>query len=140
LAAVYGARFLDLSREGAADSPGAGRGTEPDIAIDCTGDRLVWERLAGLVRPGGEVLLFGGCAPGTLVGFDAARLHYAEITLSGSFHYTPSEARAALAALASGAVDPRPLVSARGALADVPRFLRAQGRGEGVRYAIGMPV
>jgi len=135
LAARFGARFVDLTRErpGAFVSSGGGA---PDIAVDCTGDPQVWERLPGLVRPGGQVLLFGGCAPGTRVGFDAARIHYAEITLSGSFHYTPAEARAALEALGSGEVDPRPLVTARGTLADLPRFLEAQGRGEGVRYAV----
>jgi L-iditol 2-dehydrogenase len=130
LAARFGARLVDLARE-APDG-----GAAPDVAVDCTGDRLVWERLAGLVRPGGQVLFFGGCAPGTLVGFDAARLHYAEITLSGSFHYTPDEARAALAALCSGEVDPRPLIAERGTLADLPRFLEAQRRGDGVRYAV----
>ena len=93
LAAAYGARYVDLGREGTGALV-ARDGAPPDIAVDCPGDRLVWERLAGLVRPGGQVLLFGGCAPGTLVGFDAARLHYAEITLTGCFHYTPDEARA----------------------------------------------
>jgi L-iditol 2-dehydrogenase len=135
LAPLFGARFVDLSRQGPAALL-AGGTAPPDLAVDCTGDGRVWELLAGLVRPGGQVLLFGGCAPGTSVSFDAARLHYAEITLSGSFHYTPAEARAALDALASGEVDPRPLVSGRGTLADLPRFLDAQARGEGVRYAV----
>ncbi len=135
LAARFGARFVDLTRQGP-EALVAASGASPDIAVDCTGDRLVWERLPDLVRPGGQVLLFGGCAPRTTVGFDAARLHYAEITLSGSFHYTPTEARAALDALASGQIDPRPLVAGRGALEDLPRFLEAQARGEGVRYAV----
>ncbi len=104
--------------------------------MDCTGDRAVWERLPALVRPGGRVLLFGGCAPGATVTFDAARLHYSEISLIGSFHYTPEEARASLEALASGAIDPRPLIAEHGALSDLPRFLEAQLRGEGLRYAI----
>ena len=77
-----------------------------------------------------------GCAPETSVRFDAARLHYAEISLIGSFHYTPTEARAALDALASREIDPRPLVTARGTLADLPRFLEAQTKGEGIRYSI----
>ena len=135
LAAGCGARFVDLTRAGP-EALVAADGALPDIAVDCTGDRAVWELLAGLVRPGGQVLLFGGCAPGTTVGFDAARLHYAEITLCGSFHYTPAEARTALDALASGQVDPRPLVTARGTLSELPRFLDAQARGEGVRYAV----
>ncbi len=135
LAPRFGARFADLSRE----EPGAlasRDGAPPDAAVDCTGDGAVWELLSRLVRPGGQVLLFGGCAPGTAVSFDAARLHYAEITLSGSFHYTPGDARAALSALATGEVDPRPLVAARGDLSDLPAFLEAQKRGEGVRYAV----
>ena len=88
------------------------------------------------MRPGGRVLLFGGCAPGASVTYDAARLHYAEIALLGSFHSTPEEARQAMALLASGAVDPRPLLTRSGPLSDLPRFLEAQARGEGVRHAV----
>ncbi len=135
LAERYGARFVDLAREGR-EGLVSQTGSAPDVAVDCTGDSEVWELLPGIVRPGGQVLLFGGCAPGVPVTFDAARLHYSEISLVGSFHYTPAEARAALEALASGEIDPRPLLSARGTLEDVPGFLEAQARGEGVRYAI----
>ena len=129
LARQYGARFVDLTRE----SPPAA-----DVAVDCTGQSTVWERLAELVRPGGQVLLFGGCAPDARVGFDAARLHYGELSLVGAFHYTPEDARGALDALAAGDVDPRPLIAERGSFEDLPRFLDAQARGEGVRYAIAV--
>jgi L-iditol 2-dehydrogenase len=131
LAERFGARFLDVSGgfPEAASRPS-------DIAVDCTGDREVWSRLPSLVRPGGQVLLFGGCAPGATVEFDAARLHYAEISLIGSFHYTPAEAREALTALSAGVVDPSPLIAERGSLWDLPRFLAAQQRGEGLRYAV----
>jgi L-iditol 2-dehydrogenase len=124
-----GAEVLDLERAGAG-AVGA------DAAVDCTGDPRVWELLPSLVRAGGRVLLFGGCAPGVSVAFDAARLHYSELALIGSFHSTPEEARAAMAALASGEVDPRPLITKTGALADLPAFLEAQARGEGIRYAV----
>ena len=129
IAAHYGARIVDVERESAG-------GLGADAAVDCTGDPKVWELLPALVGPGGRVLLFGGCAPGAAVTYDAARLHYSEISLAGSFHYTPEEARTALAALASGEIDPRPLVSASGALSDLPRFLEAQRRAEGIRYAV----
>lgn len=135
LAGLYGARWVDLTRQGP-EALVAENGAPADVAVDCTGEPSVWELLPELVRPGGQVLLFGGCAPGATVAFDAARLHYAEISLVGSFHYSPTEARAALDALAAGEIDPRPLVAERGRLADVPRFLEAQQRGEGVRYAI----
>jgi L-iditol 2-dehydrogenase len=129
LAERFGARFVDAGEAALA-------AMTPDAAVDCTGDPAVWRRLPELVRPGGTVLLFGGCAPGATAAFDAARLHYAEIALVGSFHYGPAEAKAALDLLASGAIDPLPLLAGRGALSDLPRFLAAQARGEGVRYAV----
>ena len=132
LARTLGAETLDVSG-GPPDRFVA------DFAVDCTGSAEVWERLADLVSPGGQVLLFGGCAPRARVTFDAGRLHYSEISLAGSFHYTPDDARAALQALASGELDPRPLISGRGGLSELPRFLDAQRRGEGIRYAISMP-
>ncbi len=135
LAARQGARFVDLTQTGPEALVDAGGGP-PDIAVDCTGDRAVWELLPEVVRPGGQVLLFGGCAPGESVTFDAARLHYAEVALVGSFHYTPTEARAALDALAAREIDVRGIVAGRGTLQDLPRFLSAQQKGEGVRYAV----
>jgi L-iditol 2-dehydrogenase len=130
LAERFGAAFAAVRPDGSVDLAPA------DAAVDATGDPSVWERLPELVRPGGEALLFGGCAPGTRVSFDAERLHYAEISLVGSFHSSPEDAREALALLASGRVDPTPLIAARGGLSDLPRFLAAQARGEGVRYAV----
>jgi len=129
LAASLGADALDV----AGGAPGR---FEADVAIDCTGETQIWARLPDLVRPGGQVLLFGGCAPGASVAYDATRLHYSEISLLGSFHSTPREAREALEALASGLVDPRPLIAETGRLSDLPRFLEAQQKGRGLRYAI----
>ena len=134
LAAASGAETVDVSEDARAAL--LARGELPDAAVDATGDPEVWMRLPCLVRPGGRVLLFGGCAPGASVTFDAARLHYDELALLGSFHYAPAEARAAMALLASGAVDPLPLLAGTGGLPDLPRFLDAQRRGDGVRYAV----
>ena len=135
LAASCGAEVLDLERYEPEDLFSR-TGALPDAAVDCTGDPEVWIRLPNLVRHGGSVLLFGGCAPGASVTFDAARLHYSEISLIGSFHYTPEEARRAMEALGTGAVDPRPLITDSGGLADLPRFFEALRRGEGIRYAM----
>jgi L-iditol 2-dehydrogenase len=129
VAAALGAETLDVSA-------GPPDRFDADFAIDCTGSAAVWERLPDLVIAGGQVLLFGGCAPGVRVSFDAARLHYDEISISGSFHYTPQDARTALKALASDELDIRSLLTERGGLSDLPRFLEAQRRGEGIRYAI----
>lgn len=128
----YGAETVDLARGG----DGALRELGAAIAIDCTGDPEVWRLLPDLVAPGGKVLLFGGCAPGTEVAWSAERLHYSEISLVGSFHSTPADGREALRMLAAGEVDPAPLLTAHGTLSDLPRFLAAQAAGEGIRYAV----
>jgi L-iditol 2-dehydrogenase len=135
IARRYGAQVVDLERKPPESLRELGE-TLPEIAVDCTGSVDVWRLLPDLVAPGGRVLLFGGCAPGETVTWDAARLHYSEIALFGSFHYSPDEASAALRMLVSGEVDPTPLITDRGSLSDLPRFLSAQGRREGIRYAL----
>ncbi|HVE65525.1 MAG TPA: alcohol dehydrogenase catalytic domain-containing protein, partial [Thermoanaerobaculia bacterium] len=83
LARAYGAEVLDLSREGE-EALAERAGGPPAMAVDCTGDPEVWRRLPDLVGPGGRVVLFGGCAPGTEVAWGTERLHYSEISLVGS--------------------------------------------------------
>jgi L-iditol 2-dehydrogenase len=136
LAAALGAEVVELPKKEHPRRLTDAFGGTADVAVDCTGAPEVWERLPRLVRRGGEVLLFGGCAPGARVTFDAARLHYDEISLIGSFHYTPEEAREALRLLASGELDPAPLVTHTGRLEELPGLLEAQSRGEGIRYAV----
>ncbi|MEO8431957.1 MAG: alcohol dehydrogenase catalytic domain-containing protein [Acidobacteriota bacterium] len=133
LASSYGAEFVHLGDPSGSTREGLG---DFAAAVDATGDPAVWAALPGLVRPGGRVLLFGGCAPGASATFDAARLHYGEISLIGAFHSAPAEAAEALRLLASGAVDPMPLVAETGTLSDLPRYLERQAQGEGVRYAV----
>ena len=75
-----------------------GRGAQ--LAIDCTGVPEVWGDALDSVRPGGEVLLFGGCAPGTAVALDTHRVHYSELTVKGAYHHRPETVRGALELLA----------------------------------------
>ena len=46
--------------------------------------------------PGGTVVLFGGCAPGTTVELDTHRLHYSELTVRGVYHHRPATFAAAV--------------------------------------------
>src|SRR4030042_6485468 len=64
-----------------------------DYVFECTGMSEVWEKSVNYVRKGGTVILFGGCKSGTTVTYDTGRLHYDEITLKGTFHYTPSDVK-----------------------------------------------
>lgn len=105
----------------AALSPG-GRGF--DLVVEAVGAAETTEAAPSLARKGGRVLLFGGCASDVRVTIDPARLHYEEIELLSSFHHTPRHVRAALDALASGRIDPRPVLDAPVGLEGLPTALR----------------
>jgi L-iditol 2-dehydrogenase len=77
-----------------------GRGV--DIAIDAAATPMTWQWAVDMVRKGGTVNFFGGCAAGTRVALDTNRLHYNDITLKASFHHTPATCRRAFDLVASG--------------------------------------
>ncbi|HTW79922.1 MAG TPA: zinc-binding dehydrogenase [Terracidiphilus sp.] len=67
-----------------------------DIAIEAVGLPQAWEEAVELVRKGGTVNFFGGCAANTRVTLDTNRIHYSDITLRATFHHTPAICRKAL--------------------------------------------
>jgi len=111
-----------------------GRGA--DAAIECTGSLDVWEAAPRFVRRGGTALLFGGLPGGSRPAFDAARLHYDEVRVLSPFHFTPRAVRTAFELLASGAIDPLPLLSGTYALDELPLAFAALDAGDGIKYAI----
>jgi cobalamin biosynthesis Mg chelatase CobN len=66
-----------------------------DVVIEAVGRTEAWEWAVNMVRKGGTVNFFGGCATGTKVQLDTTRLHYSEITLKATFHHTPETVRRA---------------------------------------------
>lgn len=92
---------------------------EVDVAIDCTGQQEVWEQLPSVVRPGGVALLFGGLAGGARATFDAATLHYDEVTLLGSFHYTTADVNRAIRILMARHEELSALITHQAPLAQV---------------------
>jgi L-iditol 2-dehydrogenase len=107
-----------------------------DIVIECVGRPELWETAPGLAAPGGEVLLYGGCAAGTRATFDTTRLHYDEIDLKGAFHYTPRDVREALALLANGHVSVARLVTHRMPLARLPEALTLALQRDALKVAV----
>jgi L-iditol 2-dehydrogenase len=107
-----------------------------DVALDATGRPEVWELAIDAVGRGGTVVFFGGCAPGTQVRVDTRRAHYEELTLVGAFHHTPDLIRRAVDLLATGALDPDPLVSHAMGLGEVPRALGLMADGQALKVAI----
>jgi L-iditol 2-dehydrogenase len=86
-----------------------GRG--PDVVIEAVGQPIAWELATQVVRKGGIVNFFGGCATGTRVGLDTQLLHYSEITCKASFHHTPDHIRRSLEIVRSGKVTANHLVN-----------------------------
>lgn len=87
----------------------SGRGA--DVVIEAVGQTVSWELATQMVRKGGIVNFFGGCANGAKVGLDTQLLHYSEITCKASFHHTPGHIRRSLDIVASGRVTANHLVN-----------------------------
>lgn len=71
-----------------------------DLIIDAVGATATRQAASRLVRPGG-VIVHVGLLPG-IEGYDIRRLTLQEITITGSYCYTPDDFAAALDALAHG--------------------------------------
>src|SRR5581483_4410605 len=71
-----------------------------DVVIEAVGRPEAWEWSIDMVRKGGTVNFFGGCASGTKVNLDTNRLHYSEVTLKATFHHTPESVRKAFTLIA----------------------------------------
>jgi len=107
-----------------------------DLVVECTGLPHVWEKTVHYVRRGGTAVLFGGCPAGTRVSYDTHRLHYDEITVSGSFHYTPHDVRRAREILVEKKINVSALISGAFPLEELTEALDLLEKGEGVKYAI----
>jgi L-iditol 2-dehydrogenase len=99
-----------------------GRGA--DIAVDATGIPSVWENAVRMVRKGGSVLFFGGCAPGTEVRLDTCLVHYSNITIKGVFHHRPYYVEKALDVLARKEINPLPVITDEMPLSELPAALK----------------
>ncbi len=95
-----------------------------DIAVEAVAVPETWQWAVEMVRKGGVVNFFGGCAAGTKVELDTNHLHYNDITLKASFHHTPATARKALELIQSGRFKCREYITGRAPLSDLDSVLR----------------
>lgn len=114
----------------------ATNGLGVDYVFECTGQPEVWETSVHHVRRGGTVVLFGGCRKGATVTYDAERLHYDEITLKGTFHFTPRDVRRAYLLLKNSTIRVKRLISDRCSLDRIQDVFLRLSRGEGIKYAV----
>ena len=115
----------------------AGRtdGHGADVVIEATGDRGIAEEAPALAARGGTVLLFSGLAHDARLAVLAHRIHYEEVSLVGSFHYTPAEAREALDILSGGEIPTAHLVTGESPLEDYAAVLGRVARGSDMKVA-----
>ena len=110
-------------RAGVTDGRGLG------LVVEAVGRPETWRIALALVRPGGDVMLHGGCPAGSSVQFPTHPLHYSEIAVRGSYHHTPDAFRIALDSLADDATPARELLRHPVRLDEVP-YLLASSPGE----------
>lgn len=107
-----------------------------DYVFECTGQADIWESSVNYVRRGGTVILFGGCRQGTVVNFNAERLHYDEITLKGTFHFTPQDVKKAFLLLKNKKIDVKKLISGTYPLKEINSVFTMLVNGIGIKYAL----
>ncbi|MGD0787039.1 MAG: zinc-binding dehydrogenase [Terracidiphilus sp.] len=108
-----------------------------DIAIEAVGLPEAWQEAVELVRKGGTVNFFGGCALGTHVNLDTNRIHYSDIALRSTFHHTPAICRSALELIAGGRFQAQAFITGRAHLYELNRvFEKLMKRSTEIKTAI----
>src|SRR5262249_15922035 len=108
-----------------------------DIAIEAVGIPEAWEEAVEMVRKGGTVNFFGGCAVGTHVALDTNRIHYNDIALRATIHHTPAMCRKALDLIASGRFQAGAFITGHAHLYELNRvFEKLMNRSTEIKTAI----
>jgi len=111
-------------------------GLGADIVIEAVGSPTVWETAIKLPRKGGKVLLFGGPPSGTAVSVDTYRIHYEEVIVQGSFHFTPEDVLRAFKIICSGKLPLKDLITSRAKIEDILRVFERLREGKEIKVAL----
>ena len=130
---------LDVARKlGAAQAvtdASALDGARFHVAIDATGVPEAIETAIGLLDRGGRMLIFGVSPAGATIGVSPFRVYNDELTIVGSMAVLRSFGQA-VDLLASGAVDPRPLLGEPLPLDDFGAAVDHIRVGQGIKWHI----
>jgi L-iditol 2-dehydrogenase len=107
-----------------------------DVVMVCTPKPAAIEAGFRAVAPGGTLCLYAPPDPGAALGLDGFALYTGEIDVCASYSAGPGDMRAALELIASGRVDPAPLVTHRLALEETGRALELQRSGEAIKALV----
>jgi L-iditol 2-dehydrogenase len=101
-----------------------GRGAE--VVFEAVGRTLAWELAVQMAAPGATVNLFGGCPGASEFTVATARVHYEEVTLTGSFHHAHRYIASALETLARAERPWAELLGPLIGLEELPRALAGE--------------
>jgi L-iditol 2-dehydrogenase len=132
LAAKFGAtRTFDPLKENIAEALASHtdcRGV--DVAIVATGNPRAIEQAADSVRKGGQVVLFGAPARGTLLSLDVSRFFLRELSFQSSYSTSETEMRIALDLISSKRIQPSEMITHRLPLEEVVEAFRLAESGK----------
>src|SRR5207302_952355 len=107
-----------------------------DIAIVCTPKPDAIAAALESLAPGGVICLYAPPSPNAPPHFDSTALFLRELTVTASYSAGPHDMRVALGLIASGEIDPMPLVSHRLPLRETGHALELQRRGEALKVVV----
>jgi L-iditol 2-dehydrogenase len=107
-----------------------------DVALVCTPKPAAIAAGFAAVAPGGALCLYAPPDPGEPLGLDGHALYVGEVDVCASYSAGPQDMRAALSLVASGRVDPLPLVTHRLGLDETGRALELARSGEAIKALV----
>jgi L-iditol 2-dehydrogenase len=107
-----------------------------DVAVVCTPEPDAIADAAAAVAPGGTLCLYAPPAPAGPGLLDGTSLFLRELTVTASYSAGPRDMRLALELIASGRLDPTPLITHRLPLERTLEALRLQRRGEALKAVV----
>jgi len=122
-------RVIDVTERNLSESVGAEMSQPADVVIEAVGRPETWEAALGLVRKGGLINFFGGCAAGQAISLDTSLMHYSSLSLVASFHHTPRTIRRALELIESRVIQADDFVDGQCALSQLPELFRSMAAG-----------
>ncbi|MEB3244798.1 MAG: alcohol dehydrogenase catalytic domain-containing protein [Vampirovibrionales bacterium] len=107
-----------------------------DAVFEAVGQPFMWQAAQWLVRPGGVINFFGGCAGGSQVNLDTTRLHYHEVRIRSLFHHTPQDVAEAARMINQGKIDPSPLITHTVTLHQLAEAFNLMETGQAIKVAV----
>jgi L-iditol 2-dehydrogenase len=107
-----------------------------DLVFEAVGRPDTWRAAAGAAKPGGVVVLVGGCPSGTEITLPTGPLHYEELELRGSFHHSRDDVDRALDVLASDDALWRTLLGPTIPLEQLPAALATPTAGPAKKWVV----